>query len=1147
MTKYDENSIEVLEDLEHIRVRPGMYIGTVDHTGIFQLLKECVNNSVDEYLAGGYATYIQVYIDTERHIFRVADNGRGIPLGRHPKTGISTLTTVLTSLQAGGKFNAQAYAISAGLHGVGLKATNALSEWLDARVWKNKKCYLQSFHRGKYTKKPARDPENDGQQWRTHLTFRPDPLIFKKHRIDTVAVRSWLQETSHLCPGLKIELIVDGESEIFVSGGLGQLVTEQALTHKVDLSHNPIIYTNEDNTIQIALAWALQDDDTVGTGWWSFVNASSTREHGTHVIGVKSAIAESLRAYSKTKLDLRDILDGLYAAVHVLISEPQFKSQTKDSLLNSEVTDIVYNEVWSFLKAYFDSNKQVATQIIERAIQLKEARESYKRKRNAINKVTIKKGARGVLPDKLAEAPFCKAEDRELFIVEGDCLNNDSLLLTDSGFFSIGENLEGYSIVTPLLKNVIADKWHHLKCDKTYVIKTRYGHTVECSARHPLAIINDKLETSWIGANSLKVGDYVFLKLGGAQFREKPLLLNFKFLRAWNRTCSSCAYLKEDKCIINNENKAQTNQACYLYEFSRRMCPICGKKYARLDLHLRGSHNRELAEFDLPQEVGILPKNNDLDSSFCPKEMSNDLAVLLGYLVSEGTVGDMSKIATFRMCNSDYDVLTDYCNCFYKVFNHKLNWDGKSWDIRIRNRVISQFLMYVGLTPVKSREKVIPWSILHSTKQHLISFLSALFEGDAWSGKRTIEYYSSSVKLLNQLQQVLLGLGIHTSRKSGIITHWYSPKKKKRIPLPKPYEMGKIRISGQDFDKFHAEIGFRCTRKSNYVVQNSKYCKINAIPYIRDFIYDLEQKYRNKGPGSKTKHKSRKWELPDGSFIETRLHSYRVTSSALSFNTISDRIIKEIGYYSKDAQQTLQFAKEENLFSDEIVSIELNEKVSSVYDITVPTTHCFFANGFLSHNSAAGSARRARDADFQEVLPLRGKIPNSARWSVEKLLDNKEIAAMITAIGAKIAENGESNDFSKIRVGKVMLLADSDWDGSHIESLLLTFFTIWLPELIKQGMLYIVNSPVFVGTYKNNHYFSDTLEGLSKQSGVETSKMHISKLKGHGESSWQNLKEYAMNPETRKLWKVEYTEGDHDIILNLMGAESEARKVLLGI
>jgi len=614
---YDENSIEVLEDLEHIRKRPGMYIGTVDHTGIFQLLKECVDNSVDEYLAGRYATYIQVIIDTGNQIFQVSDNGRGIPLGKHPKTGISTLTTVLTNLQAGGKFDQQTYAISAGLHGVGLKATNALSEWLLAHVWKKNKCYVQSFSRGQYTKKPIRDPDYDNQQWSTQIAFHPDSLIFKNHRLDVSSVRKWLQETSHLCPGLKIELVVDGNSEIFVSGGLGQLVMEQASSNNVKLSHDPIVYISEDNTIQLSLVWALQDEDIVGTGWWSFVNASSTREHGTHVIGVKNAIAESLKTYTKTKLDLRDIMDGLYAAVHVLVKEPQFASQTKDSLLNSDITDIVYNAVFPFLRAYFDSNKAIATQIVERAIQLKEARESYKRKRNAINKVTIKKGARGLLPDKLSEAPFCKAEDRELFIVEGD--------------------------------------------------------------------------------------------------------------------------------------------------------------------------------------------------------------------------------------------------------------------------------------------------------------------------------------------------------------------------------------------------------------------------------------------------------------------------------------------------------------------------------------------------SAGGGARKARNADFQEVLPLRGKIPNSARWSVEKLLDNKEIAAMITAIGAKITGDNESNDLRKMRVGKVMLLMDADFDGDHIVSLVLTFFAVWLPELIEQGMIYVVDSPLFVGLYKDNRYFGHTLKDLSQKAGVDTSKMQVSRLKGHGESAWAELKEYAMDPETRKLWKVEYTEDDHDIILSLMGAESEARKVLLGI
>ena len=611
---YGADQIQVLEDLEHVRKRPGMYIGSQDSDGILHILKECHDNSVDEYLEG-HASYVEVEIDTSSHTFRVLDDGRGIPVETHKKTGVSTLITVFTNLQAGSKFNKNSYAVSVGLHGVGLKATNALSKWLMARVWRSGVCYEQEFSRGApATDEPVRNKSlNRRGRTGTEVTFSPDPQIFGKSRVDVFRVRRWLEETSHLCPGLKVSLIVDGVREEFFSQGLSQLVSTRA--ESKNPLHSPISTSSSEGNVSASFLWTEEEGDT----WFSACNASSTPEGGKHVEGALRAIQDVLGPYAKKKsVDSKDLVDGLFAAVQVMVAEPQFKSQTKDKLLNHEVKDEVYSVVYPQLKSFFDQNKKLADKIVSRAIHLKKARDSYKKLRAVVGQVsTSKKDAKGILPDKLVEATKCKVRERELFVVEGD--------------------------------------------------------------------------------------------------------------------------------------------------------------------------------------------------------------------------------------------------------------------------------------------------------------------------------------------------------------------------------------------------------------------------------------------------------------------------------------------------------------------------------------------------SAGGSAKVARDPYYQEVLPLKGKVPNAVQTAPDKLFAHSEISSLMRAIGVQLGPKGKGVDLSNVRVGKVMLLMDADPDGSHIASLVLSFFCVWLSEFVKEGYLYVVDSPLFVGVHKDTRWYAHSLSELEQAAGMPINKLQISRLKGHGEASAAELKHYAMNPSTRKLWKISFGKNDKDVILSLMGSDSSSRKSLLGV
>ncbi len=413
MADYKAQSIQILKGLDHVRRRPGMYIGDTGQKGYHHLLREVVDNVVDEFL-DGHVTRMHVLLDTKTQRAEVRDNGRGIPVAQHPQAKISTLTAVFTKLHAGGKFGQGAYtAAVAGLHGIGIKAVNALSTELQVWTKRNKKTWTQQFARGEATTGVV---QTDRKLKRgTVVRFTPDGKIFGKAKWRPKLVRQWLRDLQYLCPGLKIRFTVDGQHEDFhAEGGVAAML--QDATKEQELLADPICITTDE--FDLAFCWT----DLPGEFWRSFVNTVRTSNHGTHVQGAKRALVDSLQD-PKSKFRGEDLREGLVGVIHVRVMEPLFKGQTKSKLENPETEEMVHAAVQQYLQHYLAQNPQVAKKLRERAGRLQKARDKYRAEQKAIKGSKVKKGARGLLPGKLVEAPDCSPDERELFIVEGDSAN----------------------------------------------------------------------------------------------------------------------------------------------------------------------------------------------------------------------------------------------------------------------------------------------------------------------------------------------------------------------------------------------------------------------------------------------------------------------------------------------------------------------------------------------------------------------------------------------------------------------------------------------------------------------------------------------------------------------------------------------------
>ena len=422
---YNENQIQILEGLQAVRKRPGMYIGSTSSKGLHHLVYEIVDNAVDEALAG-YCSEIKVTIHPDNTI-SVLDNGRGIPVGIHPQKGISTVEVVFTILHAGGKFGGGGYKVSGGLHGVGASVVNALSEWLTVEVYTDGKIHQEKFARGEVTQPLTVIGNTD--KVGTFVHFKPDAEIFEDVIFDYNVLEQRLKETAFLTKALKIRLIderagQEKDKTFHYEGGIKEFV-EQLNSHKTPIYEQVFYCEGEKDGIVVEVAF--QHNDSYVENIFSFVNNINTIEGGTHLSGFRTAITKNLNDYarkmgllkdSEKNLTGEDIREGMTAVISIKISEPQFEGQTKTKLGSSEAAGAVQSVFGDQLTYFLEQNPNVGKMIVQKGIMAARARDAARKARELTRRKSALEG--NALPGKLADCSEKDASKCEIYIVEGD-------------------------------------------------------------------------------------------------------------------------------------------------------------------------------------------------------------------------------------------------------------------------------------------------------------------------------------------------------------------------------------------------------------------------------------------------------------------------------------------------------------------------------------------------------------------------------------------------------------------------------------------------------------------------------------------------------------------------------------------------------
>ncbi|MBU0470369.1 MAG: DNA topoisomerase (ATP-hydrolyzing) subunit B [Nanoarchaeota archaeon] len=1043
---YGAAQITVLEGLEAVRKRPGMYVGDTSIRGLHQLVYEIVDNSIDEALAG-YCKKIKVIIHPDNSI-TVFDDGRGIPTDRHPQLGIPAVQVALTKLHAGGKFDKSSYKVSGGLHGVGISVVNALSIQLDIQIKRDGKIHYQRYSQGK----PLTELQVTGNtsETGTVVHFKPDPEIFKEgiYHYDILAKR--LRELAFLNKGIEIELVDDREenkNDFFkYEGGIKEFV-EYVDQNKSPL-HKVICFEKEkeDIVVEIALRYNSSYQENV----FSYTNNINTLEGGTHLSGFKAALTRVLNNFAKKisngkamKLTGEDVKEGLTAVISVKVQEPLFEGQTKTKLGNSEVYGVVSSITNDELTTFFEENPDIIKNIVSKSLDAARAREAARKARE----LTRRKGALdgAGLPGKLADCSNKDPHKCELYIVEGDsaggCFSGDTeVALVDGRNLSFKELVEEYKLGK---RNFC----YNIKKDGTIGFEEIKNPRITKKNAPVIRIILDNRRE--ITCTS----DHQFMLRNGTYKKAKDLE-STDSLMPLRRQLS-----QKGKKITVEGYEMVYDPGQHRWVFS----------------HLLADEWNIKKNIYLP-ESGVHRHHIDFN------KLNNN----------------PTNIA--RLTNKEH----------LKLHRKHISKTLHTSEVKEKCRALRQTTEFKQMMSKRMKEPQTRKILSEQAKKQWENQEYKEFMKNKFSEfyHQNEEYRTENNKLLNRLQQQYWSNDKNRKERSELIKKYFRDHPEKRRLLS---ESAKNQWQNEKLQKWRSEKTkqqwtpeFRAKRKEAY----DKTYFIETLKALRK-VYD----------------KCGKIDLD----AYTKLRKASKNKNLLKFNTFTQK------YFWDNPIEAVEAVKNFNHKIKKIITLE--QKID-VYDLEVPLTHNFaLASGVFVHNSA----KQGRNREFQAILPLRGKILNVEKARLHKIMENKEIIAMITALGTGV---GDEFNLNKLRYDRIIIMTDADIDGSHIMTLLLTFFYRYMKTLVEEGHIYIAMPPLYriqKGKQSNYVYSDAEKDKFVKEMGDNLS---IQRYKGLGEMNPTQLWDTTMDPEVRTLKKVTVEDAVNadQMFTILMGDEVEPRR-----
>jgi DNA gyrase subunit B len=1063
--KYTAEQIKVLEGLEPVRLRPGMYIGSTDSRGLHHLATEIIDNSVDEAIAG-FAKNVYINIKNDDKI-EIYDDGRGIPVEKHKKTGLSALEVAMTKLHAGAKFDNRAYQASGGLHGIGASAVNALSSFMTVEIIRSGKLYAQEYKRGKPQTKvlqqPAKKAANGFYNFKsgTKTVFTPDTQIFKQTtKFSFKKIKESIRERAYLVAGLYFHLFDERygrECHFYFEGGIKSLVKH---LNKNKKSLHSVIYTKrdlEDLTLPIGVETAIQYTDGFSENIVSFANVINTKDGGTHLTGFRTALTKAVKEYAqkqglfkgkKESFIGEDLKEGLTAVIFVKMpaSDIQFESQTKTKLNNPEAQSAVYTAVKEALDVYFEENPSEGKKVLEKVFLAAKARMAARAARDAV----VRKGAlEGMtLPGKLADCQENDPAKSEIYIVEGDsaggCFSgNTKVALTDGRNVTftqlIKEHKEGkknycYTILNNGQIGVGKITNPRKTKKKVSVIKIILDNNQEivCTPNH-LFMLNN--------------GSYKKAKHLTKQDSLMPLYKKLSSIKDKNITIDGYEMVYD----IKKKRWIFTHILADKYNLERKI-------YKKLpESH---KHHKDFNKLNNnPDNIEIMPKDEHLklhqkmaEKTLHRPEVVQKIKKLRRTKQYKEKMRKIMSTPTMRKMLS---------------IRAKKQWQNEKYKIYIKNK----FIEFYSTNPEYQRKSKI--MLYNAQKKYWNKRANCIKQS-----QRVKKYFTNNPEKKEVLSKIAKK---QWSNKQ--LVQWRSQKTKKQWTNT-----------------------FRKKRKLAY-----------NQTYYQETLEALHATWEKHG------------KLEEEKYNNFRLSPTKKTN-LLKIETFCQR------FFNNNKKQMLNAVSHYNHKIKKIV--KLKTKID-VYDFEVPKYHNFaLASGVFVHNSA----KQGRDRKFQAILPLGGKVLNTERARLDKIINFDELKALIIALGTGI---GETFNLDKLRYHRVIIMCDADVDGEHIVTLLLTFFYRHLKEIVDAGFLYIAMPPLYkIQIGKKEYYAYNEEEKAKITKENKNGRLQVQRYKGLGEMNPNQLWQTTMDPENRILKKVTVDDAAKaDQVFNmLMGNEVPPRR-----